>query len=75
MKKIPNGQADLAITYVNLAHLYEEIGQKKKDVGKIVARTYGTLTKKKRFLLANVPIFLFGLKMVELFPKCDIIIT
>lgn len=23
MKKIPNGQADLAITYVNLAHLYE----------------------------------------------------
>lgn len=44
MERAENGQADLAVTYVNLAHLYEQAGKDKKEITDCLFSAYGLLT-------------------------------
>ena len=44
MEKAENGQPDLAVTYVNLAHLYEHAGKDKKAITDCLFAAYGLLT-------------------------------
>ena len=43
MSKVPNGQTDLAITYVNLSYLYEKMEKDKKDVVDCLFKAFNLL--------------------------------